>query len=174
MIKQISNALPGQVQFSSLKLAFLPKPHAVINQGAYSDPDTLSIRFNRGFVRPKVGPLFMGRLELDTLRIDRPEITLVLPTRDPSAPDALPTFSVREIKSQVRRTLSDSSQLLGNLTVQIDAGRLTVMEGDQIRVDLSEVDLSAIITDNTVRLDLEGGANIAQRFEMQGQVDLSR
>jgi hypothetical protein len=173
IVTHISKALPGQVRYSSLKLAFLPWPHAVINQGGYSDPDTLSIRFNSGFVRPKVWPLFMGRLELDTLRIDRPEITIVLPTRDPNVPDTLPTSSVREIKSQIRRALSDSSQLLGNITVQIDTGRLALVQGDQIRVDLSEVDLSAIISDNTVRLDLEGGANIVQRFEIQGQVDLS-
>jgi hypothetical protein len=173
IIEAISAALPGQIHFASLKPALLPSPHVIIDRGGYSEPGKLNLQFNRGQFRPSFWPLIAGRLELDTLEIDRPEISISLPSSGSTPPVPGPPLTHEAVKEHVGSLLSGTAGLVGRGRVKIEEGRLTLLIGDRIHLQLHQVDLQAVGFDRLLQIDLNGSSKLVQQMELRCRIDMS-
>jgi hypothetical protein len=173
LLAAISNHLPGEVYFGSLKPAVFPYPRVVIEQGRYDDPELIAVIFDRGYLRPKVWPLFSGQLELDTLVIDAPEVVYQL-SEAVAAPEDPPQPSPdRDVKAQVAGALAMIGSVMGDASVEITEGRLTLIEGGQTRFGLDELELDAAIQGQRLMVDLALSSNVFTRLTLQGFLHLS-
>lgn len=172
IIEAISEALPGQIHFASLKPALLPTPHAVIDRGSYSEPERIDLQFSRGVLRPKLWPLFAGRLELDVLEIDQSEISISLPSAQSTSPDSDQPLTHQAIKKRIGGVLSAVADLAGHGRIEIENSRWRITRGNRFHLELFQVNLEAIGSDQIVQIDMSGASNLAQRLDLQSQINL--
>lgn len=173
IIEIISAALPGQIHFDSFKPALLPTPHAIISHGGYSEPGKINLQFNRGLLRPRFWPLFTGRLELDTLEIDRPDITISLPSTEATRPQSGPLLTHQAVKKHIGHLLSEVADLAGRGRIIIEDGRLVFARGDRIQLQLYQVELQAAGFDQLLQIDLNGASTLVQRMDLRCRIDMS-
>jgi hypothetical protein len=173
IIEAISAALPGQIHFASLKPSLLPSPRAIIHRGGYSEPGKIHLQFNRGQLRPRFWPLFTGRLALDTLEIDRPDISILLPPSGSARPAAGPPPTHETVKAHIGSLLSGAADLAGRGCMQIKEGRLTISRGHRIHLQLHQVDVQASGFDQLLQIDLNGTSSLVQQMGLQCRINMS-
>ena len=173
LLAAISNQLPGDVYFGSLKPVLFPYPRVVIEQGRYDDPELIAVQFDRGYLRPKAWPLFSGQLKLKTLVIDAPEVVChlseaVAASEDPSEPSP-----DRDVKAQIASALTVIGTMMGDVSVEITNGRLTLIKGGQTRLGLDGLELDAAIHGQRLMVDLTLSSNLFNRLTLQGFLHLT-
>lgn len=172
IIETISEALPGRIHFASLKPALLPTPHAVIRRGSYSEPDRIELQFSRGLLRPKFWPLFAGRLELDVLEIDRPEISISLPSAQSKRLHPDQSLTHQALKKRIGGVFSAVADLAGHGRIDIVNSRWRITRDDRFHLELFQVNLQATGFDQIMQIDMSGASNLAQRLELRSRINM--
>jgi hypothetical protein len=172
IIETVSEALPGRFHFASLKPALLPTPHAVIHRVSYSEPARIDMQFSRGLLRPKLWPLFAGRLELDVLEIDRPEITLSLPSDQSKRRHPGQSLTHQAIKARIGGIFSAVADLAGHGRIEIANSRWRIIRDDRFHLELFQANLQAVGFDQIVQIDMSGASNLAQRLELRSRINM--
>jgi hypothetical protein len=173
IIDAISAALPGRIHFTSLKPALLPSPHAIIEHGGYSEPGKIDLQFNRGRFQPRLWPLLAGRLALETLEIERPDIALSLPPSGSTPPVAGPPLTHEAVKTHIGTLLAGAAELAGRGRITIEEGRLTLSRGERLHLQLDGVDGQAAGFDQWLQIDLSGRSKLVRQMALQCRINMS-
>jgi hypothetical protein len=153
-------------------VALLPRPQAVLRQVHYGASTDLTVQAAAIVLYPKFGPLFQGRVEIDTVSIDTPWIAVNLPDRSPGARD-----NVRPGDRALRQSIA----ALADWTRFLDGGRLffTTARVDIRREDKQLLRLDLIdgqLTAESDRLDVEtrGRSDLAAGLALQARIDTAK
>jgi hypothetical protein len=173
IVETVSAALPGRIHFASLKPALLPAPHVAIDRGGYSEPGKIRLQFNSGRLRLRFWPLIAGRLALDTLEIDRPDIALFLPSSGSASHRSGPALTHEVVKAHISSFLSGAADLTGHGRIIIAKGRLTISRGDRIHLQLQDVDVQAAGFDQVLQIDLNGTSALVRHMDLRCRIDVT-
>lgn len=172
ILSQAAGRLSGDVDFSALKPALLPLPHAVVIQGRISLSSGTAIRFAEGSVYPRIWPLLTGRLILGRLNVEKPEIVVPLPERSHQEREKPEDRSFRSLAGKLHDILPVAARELGPMSAKIEDGRLTFSKAGQAGIEFTRIDLEADASQGQFELRINGRSNVLEKFDFHGAMDL--
>jgi hypothetical protein len=137
ILAYVSKQLPGEVQVQSLIPSLLPRLGLSIDQGRYTDPDLIEARIKSGFVSVRWIPLLFGRLELDRMNVDEPELTLYWPEADAEHQHPEARHPTDAIKTSITHAASVLSAAIGRARFHIRNAQLSVRYQRQPFLDMT-------------------------------------
>ena len=122
---RICEKVEGKVTFQRLDFSFFPKPHVLINQGVVFLPEKVNGTFESLRLYPKILPLFIGKLALGEVRVEKPDLKITIPTRFETGGknDHSPQLSVR-IEESLTPVLAPLAIVAPHLMIRTENGRV--------------------------------------------------
>jgi uncharacterized protein involved in outer membrane biogenesis len=102
----VSQKTGGKVEYETIDLSIFPIIHAVIHQASISLPGKGKGTIKTLSIHPRILPLFIGKLLIDEIRIESPDIKMVMPRSSEQSNEAKGPFSLD--------TFNDSGTMSGD------------------------------------------------------------
>ena len=77
ILAYLSEKIGGEVEFESLDFHLFYRPHVYVKGGKFSIPGKAEGSFDTLIVYPKILPLIEGKVEISTLWMYRPDVTIL-------------------------------------------------------------------------------------------------
>lgn len=149
-----------RIDWEAIRLSYFPSPVITIRQATLTVPDRVQGRIDELHIFPEILPLLTGDLRLSRLRLERPAISLALPTPKPDEPPAQ-SSSLVELEKNLLRVLAPLAQVVPDFDLVIRDGRLSVAGGRQMLIEAENLDLQLTLSmdgPNSGRATLRGEA----------------
>lgn len=141
LVKAASQAVEGQVHLDRIRLAILPKPHAIISGIRMTIPESVQGACDELSVSVRLGALLFGRLELAALVLERPDFEFKLPTSSRNAPQKHVSLQKSgDLLQQMKKRLGVLATMIRDGTVVVEDGRIRVQQGTR-RADIGALRL---------------------------------
>ncbi|MFZ5876571.1 MAG: AsmA-like C-terminal domain-containing protein [Nitrospirota bacterium] len=123
----VSRDLGGRLAYERVGLAILPRPQVVITNPSLTVPGSVNAKSNSLKVGFEFLPLLVGKARLADVRLERPDVTLILDHQPSEKRAADPAASRRSLSS----VLGWLAATMPNLTIRIDQGQVVVLRGQE-------------------------------------------
>ncbi|MGD8975164.1 MAG: AsmA family protein, partial [Desulfobacterales bacterium] len=90
-----------EIDFKHLILDFFPHPHVIVKQVEWSIPPGVRGIADSIRMRPKILPLFLGKMQIASLRLDLAELDYTLPEKPATAKTTPPPFSLNDLGKRI-------------------------------------------------------------------------
>lgn len=167
ILEMAGERIPGQLDTVSLSPRLLPLPHLMLADLRYHLPGKLILQIDSVDVYPQIAPLIGGRIQLKSMDVRSPQISIELPPRRSDQ-------SASEKKSSPNKGLSFKGALDGfpsDWELHIADGRVILNRDGKAVADFKGVNLRAVETDDLLSIDIDGAEENAGRFELEAQLD---
>jgi hypothetical protein len=169
---QLSRQMGAIVSCDALDLSLLPLPSVVLHRVSVSMPEKVDMTITSVSVSPRLLPLLRGRLQLDGVGIESPEVTV---QRLPAAPAG--TASPAGLAAAVESVVGDVSLVAllpaAGATVVVHAGTLTLPVGASGMLQLRGINAQARLPPARFSIDLQCTSNIWERLSLRASMDPS-
>jgi len=170
ILAQAAAAFSGDIEYTAIKPALLPWPHAVITGGRVKMPGRFQGQFPKVILYVKLWPLVTGRLELDRFKLVEPDVRLEHAMPAEKVPKRIDLQSLQLLLQQSVEAFAAVTANLDRLNIEIKDGRLR-QEG-QTGLALSQLRMQASAEGHLLRIAAAGSSNLADGFELTGEMDL--
>lgn len=172
----ISEQNLGEIDYREARLSFFPLPHLTIRQMAFSAPNGLKAGILSLQIYPALLPLFRGQLRFSKIVLDTPEIHAILPTKQGEPKNSLKEAAPIDLADILRKAIAPLTAYSSRLKVSIDRGYLTIDDGGQPKLRMTDLALDAGITVKTprsfeTRLDVSGAMLTVHRKDQAVAID---
>jgi len=172
LISELSQKIGGDLQFQKISLALLPRPRLELGDGRLAVPQGLEASWRTLSVSVRLLPLLRGRLRINTVYADQPVLLL------PVSADASAQADGGRQDSALKRVVAKVQPLaaglaaLGEATLVVERGRLTVGATDRFRLDFDDLDARVQIARGHCRTTLRARTDSCEKIELQADFDL--
>ncbi len=160
----VSKDLGGTITYERVSLAILPRPQVVLTNLSIAVPgsvETTSRSLKIGF---ELVPLLVGKARLADVRLDHPDVTLVLGNEDSTQGTADAASSGRSLAA----VLGWLAATMPHLTIRIDDGRLAFNRGRERVFALEDASIRVAMSPDRSAPTGSGATDSAQPFLMIG------
>ncbi len=142
---EVHNQTGGRINYQDMVLSLLPLPSLELRQVKLLVPDRLEARTASLRISPRIIPLLQGDLQLDSIELDSPQLSLQL-TRTKAEKVSAPAqpshaLSISGLPEDLLTALQPLSPIIDGLKVRIDSGRLAIFSLQQKLVNIEDLDL---------------------------------
>ncbi len=102
----ISQKTGGKADYKTAELSLIPYIHAKIHQANFSIPGKGKGTIETLHITPKILPIFTGKFLIEEIKIESPDIEMVITKRLENSNEAKKPFSIDSIKDTVANILS--------------------------------------------------------------------
>ncbi len=157
----------GSVDFGRLRIVLLPLPAVVASNIRYTLPGRVALQVEQVVFHPRLAALLRGRIRLDTLSVHGPGAVVDLP--DSASPaEAKPGNERDPLTVRLSAALARLPQ---DARVLLDRGRLLLRRGATPLIQFDDLTLSLANQSGRLHLDLAGGSDRIERFELEAWLD---
>ncbi len=167
LLRMAGEAIPGQLDAAYLKPHLLPLPHLELTDLRYSLPGKLTLHIDSADIQPQILPLIGGRLQLRTMAVQSPKISIELPDKQRCRTSLEERWLPRD-EMQVKDVLAG---LPSDWKLHITDGRVILNRDGKLVAQLQGVDLNAAETDGVLSIDTDGTAGAVGQFELDAELD---
>jgi hypothetical protein len=154
----ISQKIGGNVEYKTADLSIFPIIHAVIHQASISIPGKVEGNIKTLIIHPKILPLFTGKLLIDEIHIESPDIKMVMTrSREAKEPFNLDTF-----KDTITGVLSPLAAELPEFHLTMKGGGFNLIEDDETVFTLSDVQAEIGCLSEEIEIKINGTSNICE------------
>jgi hypothetical protein len=158
-----------EIDFKHLVLDFFPHPHVVFNQVTLSMLPVLRGKAASVSVHPKILPLFLGKMQIDDLRLDSAELNYTLPARSATEKRASQPFSLYDLGKKVQSMVSTLSEFkIPDLDFQVINSRVNLFDSGRKILALRSVNSHLEGPPAGRKITLNCQSNLWQRISMSG------
>ncbi len=184
ILANISGKVGGDLQFERADLSFFPRPLVVIHEGSLSIPGKVTGTLESLTAYPEILPLLRGRLQIALIKVESPDVQMMLPERPKEKAERPKAFSVATLREELGPLFGLLESKAPGLAVKVDKGSLDIVEGNvsifrfegiQARIGLPPERLQVDFTCKSTlweSLSLEGWLNSKDLTGM-GSIDLA-
>ena len=169
-----SHAIEGQVDFEKIRLSLLPRPHVVISHGQMAIQDRVKGAWTELSVFLKLRALFAARLEVSDLKLKQPDFELRLPvsSRHKLGKNAL-LMDSDNLRRQLKEGLGTLVAMAKGVEVEIDDGRLRVLEQDKSPLEWQNITTHLRVTEKRVAVHLICGFSFIKKIDLTSELNLA-
>jgi len=176
----VAKQITGEFDFQKADLAILPYPAVSLQQVSLSIPLTAQIHLETLKVYPRLLPLLIGKINLDKIVLNNPDLSLALPQKSAERTEAGKALPQTAFPENILTKLSPVLAALSGLDIGIEQGTLRIFSGDvqlflveniNCEFKISEQTLAAAISSFTARYKNE--KIIAQVENLIGRIQNS-
>ena len=171
----VSQETGGKVEYETIDLSIFPIIHAVIHQASISLPGKGTGTIKSLSIHPKILPLFIGKLLIDEIQINTPDIKMIMPRSSEQSNEAKEPFNLDTFKDTVTGMLSPLAAELPKLHFTIKDGGLNLIEEDETVFILSDIQVEIGSLSKDIEIKMSGTSNICEDISVIasfGQKDL--
>ena len=161
LIAELRNAIPGEVGWQRLDVAFLPWPKLEVVSPSWVDPSSGELRARRLEIRPALPELLFGKVRIEKLRIQGARALLILP---PSHGNAA-RFSPARFELPLRAALDRLATVAPGVNVEAVDGELTVRFTHGRTLVLAGIDAYLTADATQIALRLRATSSAIDRIE---------
>jgi uncharacterized protein involved in outer membrane biogenesis len=169
---ELSQRTGATVRCEALGLSLLPFPSAVLRGVNVSVPGRIDASIKAVSVAPRLLPLLRGKLQLDKVRIEAPEVTV-----QPLPPAAAGTGSPAGLAAAVDSALGDvslaASSPAASAAVVVHGGTLTLPVGKAGVLRLGGIDAQIRLPPARLGIGLRCTSNAWKRLSLHASTDAS-
>ena len=168
----VSHEIGGRINFRSLDLSFLPRPHLVIRKVELDIPKSFTIRIHRMKIYPDLRSLFGGRVKIDLVALEYADYHMKLPRIRENDPHRNKITAVKDILEAMSRAIRRLPEFkLPELNLTIKYGKINLVDPFGNTFKLSE--LRAAYNRRPGRLDFSIGcqSNLWERIDIEGSLN---
>ncbi len=176
----------AEIKYSHMVLSYFPRPHVVIHKAEVGIPNSFTIDVARMRLYPKIWPLFRGRLQMSSVRLDSADYFMKLPQI--SETETLPggSVSVDSVIKEISRAVKGLPEFkLPDMKLKVKNGNVNLVDPFGRQFNLRELqadyqsgpdklDFSITCKSNLWdQIDINGFLNPTD-FKGRGKIQLSR
>jgi hypothetical protein len=162
----ISEKIEGKIEFQRMKLSFLPRPHAGIDQVRISIPGTLEGTIASLGVSLELLPLLEGDIRIARIHVQAPEVTLSLSKK--TAQEESAPITLRRIQERLTSLLSVIDSKIPGLRAEVTKGKLQLLDADKPIFLFQNIQGQFALSPGSLQFDLSCGSNLFERFTFNG------
>ncbi|MBW2506189.1 MAG: AsmA family protein [Deltaproteobacteria bacterium] len=177
----VAKQITGEFDFQKADLIILPSPAVSLQQVSLSIPLTAQTHLETLKVYPRLLPLLIGKINLDKIVLNKPDLSLALPQKSAERTEAGKALRQTTFPENILTKLSSVLAAISDLDIVLEQGTLRLFSDDvQLflveningEFKISGQSLSAAISSLTVRH--ENKKIIAQVENFKGNIQFSR
>jgi hypothetical protein len=162
LLARAHQAIDGDVDFEEIRIGLFPLPHAKVIHGRISFAGRMELLLDSVAFHLKTRPLLMGRLEMDTVLLRAPRLTVWLPSTEKAPPPGdLPDDRAAAALAAALAGLPGDSRLV------ITKGRLDVLKQDALLIRIDDLAAMVGTRDDALRVDLRGRADPIDHLQVR-------
>jgi len=166
LVSTLSQKIGGEVNFQNIRLSILPRPHLAIFDGRLSVPETFQASWKSLSLSVRLLPLFRGRIDVGTVTVEHPEITLTV------APDDGRHQPVPAVAEKTSPLAGVAAAIGLTPAVNIKAGRLNLHIKDRFSLIFIDMNGRVGVSADRMRIRLKTRTDFCERIELQAESDL--
>jgi hypothetical protein len=137
---EIKETAGVETDFKHLVLNFFPHPHVIFDQVTWSIPPGTRGKAASLRVRPKILPLFVGKMQITDLRLDSAELDYTLPTKPVAEKTTAQPFSYYNLAKRVQAVVVTLPEFkIPDLDFRVINSSANLFIGDRKFLELTEV-----------------------------------
>lgn len=175
--KKLSEAVDGQVTWSSLDIRVLPRPHAALRDAHFAIPSVVKVDVVTVDVTLRLAPLFRGRAELQSITIVQPHVDVWIAnsptdTSEPAADEAPTSNDPLVIYRDIMRPVLDGiARFAPNTTLAIDSGRVALHVAQLPPFEASNLNLKILTDDAGIAVDATASGTYWDHVVLKGRME---
>ncbi len=158
----ISQKTGGEVEYKSVDLSIFPITHAVIHQASISLPGKGAGTIKTLNIIPKILPLFIGKFRIDEIRIESPDVKMIMPRRPEDGKEAKEPFNLDTFKDSVIGMLSPLAAELPEFHITIKDGGFNLIDEGETVFTLSDVQAEIGCLSKEIEIKINGTSNVCK------------
>ncbi len=167
----ISQKTGGKVEYLTADLSLLPYTHAVIHQANISIPGKGKGTIKTLNIIPKLLPLFIGKFLIDEIKIESPDIEMVITRSPESSNEAKEPFNLDTFKDSITGVLSPLATELPEFHITIKDGGFNLIEGGETVFTLSNVQAEIGCLSKEIEIKINGTSKICEDISVNARFD---
>ncbi len=169
---QVQKELGAKVDFKHLRLDFFPHPHVIFDQVTLSIPPGVKGKAVSVRVYPEILPLFRGKIQIASLRLDTAELDYTLTKKTVTEKRASQPFSLDELGKKVQSFVSTLPAFkIPELDYQVINSRVNLFDNGRQLLALSSVNHHLEGPPAGRKITLKCKSSLWQSISMSGQLN---
>jgi hypothetical protein len=158
-----------EIDFKHLILDFFPHPHVIVKQVEWSIPPGVRGIADSIRMRPKILPLFLGKMQIASLRLDLAELDYTLPEKPATAKTTPPPFSLDNLGKRIQAVVATLPEFkIPDLDFRVNNSRANLFIGDRKFLELTGVNSHLEGPPAERKISISCQSNLWQRISMSG------
>ena len=158
-----------ELDFKHLILKFFPHPHVIVNRVELSIPPGLMGKAASIRIRPKILPLFLGKMQIASLRLKLAELDYTLPETPATTKTTPQPFTFVNLGKRIQSLISTLPEFnIPDLDFRADNSSVNLLAGDRKVIELTAVNshLEGPLTERKISIACK--SNIWQGISING------
>lgn len=173
LLAYLSEKIGGEVKFESLDFHLFYRPHVYVKGGEFSIPGKAEGNFDTLIVYPKILPLIEGKVEISTLWMYRPDVTvLVGEASGEEAEVGDEEITIDDLRTSIRQTLDFLSSGERGLNAKIEDGSFVFRKNSSELITFSGLNASVLLPDDELSLQFTGNSSLWRSMTFNGRINV--
>ncbi|MDL2274908.1 AsmA family protein [Desulfosarcina sp. OttesenSCG-928-G10] len=169
LVDKARTILDSDLDYSRMKLHFLPVPHLDVRNLRLHRPDVFDLKAGELSLYPALLPMLSGRFQIQRLILSDPDIRIHIaanPLSESDAPHFSPFFSEAENAGPVSGLFAFLAGIDPETRFQVRNGRIRLISNHTVKGEISAITLDAARTGDRISLDLAGVSPFTGSFQV--------
>jgi hypothetical protein len=163
---RLSEKLGAHISYGSADSFLLPRPGVIFHDGTVVIRDRMRGSFDSLDVRLNVLPLLRGSLEVSSLKLAAPKVTILLRRTEKKE---MPTLD--ELRGKLRLLFNALARKAPNLAIKMERGSLTLLEENRTVFLFSDLDADIVFPPGGPKIRITGSSSFADAIKVLLQMN---
>ncbi len=160
----ISQKIAGTVDFQKMDVSLFPRPRVVINRAKFSFAGTVGGTISSLRIYPKVLPLLAGKVRIAMVRLDGPNVSLIVPERKTP-------ISVEEVEKKISGFLNTMASYAPNTRIVIEKGSINISHPSRPIFSFRDLDGQIVLPPGEASITLSCSSDISRNISLSIRLD---
>ena len=166
---EIKETAGVETDFKHLVLNFFPHPHVIFGQVTWAIPPGTRGKAASLRVRPKILPLFLGKMQIAGLRLNSADLDYTLPERSDKEKTTAQPFSFYDLGKRIQSVISTLPEFkIPDLDFRVNDSSANIFVGDRKFLELTKVNSHLEGPPLERKISISCESNLWQRIFMSG------
>jgi hypothetical protein len=166
---EIKETAGAEIDFKHLIIDFFPHPHVIVNQVELSISPGVRGKAASIRIRPKILPLFLGKMQIAGLRLDSAELDYTLPEKPATAKPTPPPVSFYDLGKRIQSIVAGLPEFkIPDLDFQVINSQANLFVGNRKFLELTAVNSHLEGPPAERKISVSCKSNLWQRISMSG------
>ncbi len=166
---EIKETAGAEINFKHLVLDFFPHPHLIFDQATLAIPPAVRGKAASIRIRPKVLPLFRGKMQIARLHLDSAELDYTLPEKPAKGKTTPQPISIYNLAKRIQSVVATLPEFkIPDLDFQVNNSSANLFIGERKFLELTEVNSHLAGPPAERKISVSCKSNLWQRVSMDG------